>query len=133
MKAIDTLYLVDDDDTYQFIVERTLASFDLVKSIKIFSNGKLAIDFLEAAIDNPDQVPDIILLDLTMPVMDGWQFLENYLLLKPRIGKKITIYVVSSSIDPTDMERAKAISEVTDYIVKPLSKEKLISLLGSLA
>ena len=132
MKAIDTLYLVDDDDTYQFIVERTLASFDLVKSIKIFSNGKLAIDFLEAAIDNPDQVPDIILLDLTMPVMDGWQFLENYLLLKPRIGKKITIYVVSSSIDPTDMERAKAISEVTDYIVKPLSKEKLISMLSSL-
>lgn len=133
MKAIDTLYLVDDDDTYQFIVERTLASLDFVKSIKIFSNGKLAIDFLEAAIDDPDQVPDIILLDLTMPVMDGWQFLENYLLLKPRIGKKITIYVVSSSIDPTDMERAKAISEVTDYIVKPLSKEKLISLLGSLA
>lgn len=132
MKAIDTLYLVDDDDTYQFIVERTLASLDFVKSIKIFSNGKLAIDFLEAAIGNPDQIPDIILLDLTMPVMDGWQFLENYLLLKPRIGKKITIYVVSSSIDPTDMERAKAISEVTDYIVKPLSKEKLISMLSSL-
>ncbi|RIV71126.1 response regulator [Flagellimonas aequoris] len=132
MKAIDTLYLVDDDDTYQFIVERTLASLDFVKSIKIFSNGKLAIDFLEAAIGNPDQIPDIILLDLTMPVMDGWQFLENYLLLKPRIGKKITIYVISSSIDPTDMERAKAISEVTDYIVKPLSKEKLISMLSSL-
>lgn len=132
MKEIDTLYLVDDDDTYQFIVERTITNLNLVKSIKIFSNGKLAIDFLEATLGNPDQVPDVILLDLTMPVMDGWGFLENYLLLKPRIGKKIIIYVVSSSIDPIDIQRTQAISEVTDYIVKPLTREKLIAMLNSL-
>ncbi|WP_072879007.1 response regulator [Flagellimonas taeanensis] len=129
MKTIDTLYLIDDDDTYQFIVEKTLNSLNLVNSIKIFSNGKAAIDFLEATIHDIDQIPDVILLDLTMPIMDGWQFLEQYLRFRPRIGKKVVIYVISSSIDPRDMQRAKSISEVTDYIVKPLTKTKLISML----
>jgi CheY-like chemotaxis protein len=129
MKTIDTLYLIDDDDTYQFIIEKTLNSLNLVNSIKIFSNGKAAIDFLEATIHDIDQIPDVILLDLTMPIMDGWQFLEQYLRFRPRIGKKVVIYVISSSIDPRDMQRAKSISEVTDYIVKPLTKTKLISML----
>lgn len=132
MNAIDTLYLIDDDDTYQFIVKKTIRSTRLVKNIKIFSNGKLAIDFLESVLGNVNEIPDVILLDLSMPVMDGWQFLERYFLLKPRIGKKVVIYVVSSSIDPSDVERAKSISEVTDYFVKPLTKEKLILMLESI-
>ncbi|MFD2099008.1 response regulator [Flagellimonas iocasae] len=132
MKDIDTLYLVDDDDTYQFIIERTISSINLVKSIRIFSNGREAIDFLESSLNDPSSIPDVILLDLTMPVMDGWEFLENYLLLKPRIGKKIYIYIVSSSVNPSDVEKAKSISEVTDYMVKPLTKEKLISMLSNL-
>lgn len=132
MKEIDTLYLVDDDDTFQFIIERTITNLELVRSIKLFSNGKQAIDFLEATLGDLGQLPDVILLDLAMPIMDGWGFLENYILLKPRIGKKITIYVVSSSIDPADMQRAKAISEVTDYVVKPLTREKLAAMLQTL-
>lgn len=132
MNTIDTLYLVDDDDTYQFILEKTINRLNLVKSIKIFSNGRLAIEFMKTTINNVDQTPDIILLDLSMPIMDGWEFLEEYMLLKPKIGKKITLYVVSSSIDPADMERAKSINEVTDYIVKPVSREKLVSLLQNL-
>jgi CheY-like chemotaxis protein len=129
MKTIDTLYLIDDDDTYQFIVQKTLNSLNLVNSIKLFSNGKAAIDFLEATFHDIKQIPDVILLDLSMPIMDGWQFLEQYLRFHPKIGKKVVIYVVSSSINPQEIQRAKSISEVTDYIVKPLTKSKLISLL----
>lgn len=132
MREIDTLLLVDDDDTYQFIMERTLANLSFIRSLKIFSNGKEAIDFLESNLEDMDKIPDVILLDLAMPIMDGWGFLENYLLLKPRIGKKIIIYVVTSSIDPMDLERARSISEVTDFVVKPLTKDKLIHLLNSL-
>lgn len=132
MNEIDTLYIIDDDDTHQFIVQRAISSINVVNSIKIFSNGKLAIDFLDGALKSKEAIPDVILLDLNMPVMDGWEFLEHYFLLKPRIEKKIYIYVVSSSVNPSDMERAERISAVTDYIVKPLSREKLIKLLSNL-
>jgi CheY-like chemotaxis protein len=132
MTKLNTLYVIDDDDIYQFIMERAIADTELVNLIKTFPNGKEAIQFLESAIGRPELLPEVILLDLTMPVMDGWQFLEKYLLLKPRVGKIIHIYVVSSSINPADVERAKNISDVTDYVVKPISKEKLINLLKNL-
>jgi CheY-like chemotaxis protein len=61
-----------------------------------------------------------------MPIMDGWQFLEEYILLQPTLGRKIIIYIVSSSISPEDIIRARKITAVTDYIIKPITKEKLI-------
>jgi CheY-like chemotaxis protein len=60
-----------------------------------------------------------------MPIMDGWQFLEEYVTLKPNLSKKITVFMISSSVDPTDLERAKKISEVSDYIVKPITPDAL--------
>lgn len=78
MKKFETLYIVDDDDVYRFIAKKTIEQTGLVELIKTFSNGKEAIQFLESFIDSPELLPEIILLDLTMPVMDGWEFLENY-------------------------------------------------------
>ena len=59
-----------------------------------------------------------------MPIMDGFEFLEKYIMLEPKLGKKITIYVVSSSVSPADVRRINKISEVSDYIIKPITKEK---------
>lgn len=132
MKTIDTLCIVDDDSIFQMLTRIIIEKTQRVQKIKIFSNGKQAIDFLSSVHDQPDKLPEIILLDLNMPVMDGWGFLEEYLLLKPRIGKEILIYVVSSSIDPEDVQRARKISEVTDYVIKPVNQEKLINLLNSI-
>jgi CheY-like chemotaxis protein len=67
-----------------------------------------------------------------MPVMDGWQFLEEWVKLKPKIGKKITIYLSTSSISPVDILRAKEIAEVTDIIFKPITIEKLIDIIKNL-
>ena len=64
--------------------------------------------------------------------MNGWQFLEEYTKLNPYIGKKISIYICSSSISQDDITRAKAINEVTDYIIKPIAKTKLIDLIKNL-
>lgn len=66
------------------------------------------------------EIPELILLDLNMPIMDGWEFLQEFTKLRPKIARPIELYVVSSSINPTDMERARAIQEVSDYIVKPI-------------
>lgn len=133
MKKIKTLCLVDDDDIFQLITQRVIAQTNLVDTIKVFSNGLDAMDFLKSVAKNAAQLPEIILLDLNMPVMDGWEFLEEFTLLKPRLEKKITIYVVSSSIAPSDIQRAEAINEVTDYIVKPITTEKLLDMLKNLS
>jgi CheY-like chemotaxis protein len=117
--------IIDDDDVYQFTVTRTIEKHKLAKKILVFSDGEEAVQFLIDNISKNENLPDVIFLDINMPIMDGWQFLEEYVNLKPRIGKKITIYMVSSSIDSVDTDRAKKISDISDYIIKPIKPEML--------
>lgn len=128
MKKIDSVCIVDDDDIYQFTVRYEIERTQLVDHVKFFSDGEQAIHFLEKVFDQPSQLPDIVFLDINMPIMDGWGFLEEFAQLKPKLGKKITVYMVSSSNNEKDMERARQINEVTDYIIKPVTQDKLLPL-----
>jgi CheY-like chemotaxis protein len=132
MNTVKRMTIIDDDEVYVYLIKKIIKQTNLVDLIKIFGNGLDAIDFLKENSDNPDSLPEIILLDLSMPIMDGWQFLEEYMLLYPKLGRKITIYIVTSSISPSDIIKAKSISEVTDYIIKPITKEKLIEIIHAL-
>ena len=128
MKKINTVCIVDDDDVYQFTVKYEIERTDLVGEIKSFSDGEQAIHFLKQAAHSPALLPDILFLDINMPIMDGWDFLEEFAQLNPSLDKKVIIYMVSSSINQKDVDRAKKINEVTDYIIKPINREKLTSL-----
>ena len=86
---------------------------------------------MKAHADDKSALPDIIFLDISMPIMDGWEFLEEYEQIEAQFEKKIKLYMFSSSISPHDMERAKQFSAVLDFIIKPLSKEKITELLNS--
>lgn len=132
MNRIKQFTLVDDDDLFVFLVTKAIEQTNLVDLIKIFGNGLDALNFLKENKNNVDALPEIILLDLNMPIMNGWQFLEEFTKLNPTIGKKIVIYICSSSISPDDVERAKLISEVSDYIIKPVTKDKLLNILKQL-
>jgi response regulator of citrate/malate metabolism len=132
MRPINLVALIDDDEIVNFIESRIIESTNLVDRIKTFLNGQEAIDFLIKNSDTPDLLPEIILLDLNMPIMDGFEFLKQYILLKPRLGKKIHIYVVSSAVTAPEIERIHQIKEVSDYIIKPITKErfeKIVSVL----
>ena len=107
------------------MIEKT----NLVKEVRVYENGLDAINFIKENMGNLDELPEIILLDLSMPIMDGWQFLKEFVKINPCIGKKITIYIHSSSTSLADIKRAKEIEEVSDYIVKPVSKSSLIELI----
>lgn len=122
---IETVYLVDDDEIYQYTTRKYLEVRHLADKILSFTDGEAALDFLQDHLDSPEELPDLILLDLSMPVMDGWEFLEEFVQIKPRIGKVIEIYIVSSSVNVRDLERARHFSEVSDYIVKPIDDPKL--------
>lgn len=132
MNKIKHLTLVDDDEIFVLLTTKAIEATNLVNLIKVFGNGLDALSFLKENKNNINALPEIILLDLNMPIMNGWQFLEEYTKLNPTIGKKITIYICSSSISPDDIARAKTISEVSDFIIKPLTKNKLIDMIKNL-
>ena len=132
MKTINNMTLIDDDEVFVFLTKKAIERTHLVELIRVFSNGLDAIDFLREHRDNVDALPEIILLDLSMPIMDGWQFLDQFSKLAPKIDKKIIIYLCSSSISPNDIQLAKKNSLVTDYVIKPITKEKLIELIKNM-
>lgn len=134
IKKLNSVCIIDDDIIYHFLAKEEIEFTNMVEKIMFFSNGDKAIQFLTATLGNidPAVLPDIIFLDINMPVMDGWEFLEAYAVLKPRLVKNITIYVVSSSTDIRDFDRARAISEVSDYIIKPVSGNQLEKIFKSL-
>ena len=132
MKKINTLCLVDDDNGFQFLTKRALEQTNMVGEVKVFSNGLEAINFLKDTVENKEELPEVILLDLNMPIMDGWEFVDEYLSLLPKLKKKIYLYIVSSSISQRDYEKAKSYSTITDYIVKPLTKDKFAEIIGGL-
>jgi len=121
--------LVDDDRIYQFTARKTIETIDKVKNIIVFSNGEEAINYLEQHSIYADELPDIIFLDINMPVMDGWEFLEAFSKIGKGLKKPVTIFMVSSSVDESDIRRSKEFGTVSKYINKPVSREKFEELL----
>lgn len=123
--------LVDDDSIFQFTATRLLESSKLAQNILHFENGAEALTFLREKALQKELLPDYLFLDINMPFVDGWMFLEDFTTLKSSLAKDISIYMVSSSIDPRDLNRAKSFSEVSDFIIKPISLEHFQKLLKS--
>jgi len=129
MKPVKYVFLVDDDKLFVFLTKKTIEATNFEGAIKEFGDGREAIDYLKEIAGTNEPLPDIIFLDLSMPIMDGWEFLEEYLEIDAAVRKNITLYICSSSISPHDIERAKSIGAVADFIIKPISKEKFIEML----
>jgi len=125
--------LVDDDKIFQLTASRTIMSANLTDRILQFENGEEALEFLKLNAADSDSLPDYIFLDINMPFVDGWMFLDDYAHLKENLKKEIRIYMVSSSIDPRDIDRAKRNQFVNEYVIKPVSREKFVELLSRAA
>jgi CheY-like chemotaxis protein len=121
-----TIWVIDDDPIYQIIVNKIIKKSELFLSVSNFKNGKEAIDALKDVLDDKITFPNVILLDINMPVMDGWEFMEEMVLLKPQMRQSIQIYIVSSSIALEDKNKAKKYTDIIAYLSKPVNNNDLI-------
>jgi len=121
--------IIDDDPVNNFlcklIIKRALGEI----VIETFIKPDEGLRFLKEEFSSSDnKIPAILLLDINMPAMNGWQFLEHYAKLDEKIKNQVRLYILSSSIDITDKQRAAENKHVIDYIEKPIRKQKLLSI-----
>ena len=134
MEKLSGVLLIDDDDTTNFLNRRLLERLEVTDSIRTFVNGKQAFDYLyNISNDNYDPsnkdyfVPQLIFLDINMPVMDGFEMLDLYERLNEDFRKNIVMAVLTSSTHPQDTETSRKYA--AEYLTKPLSIEKVKNLL----
>lgn len=129
MEKIELVYVVDDDPLYIFSMKKVLKLTEFCEDAQFFKNGQEALDELVPRLES-GKLPDVIFLDISMPLMNGWQFLDH--LVKYPLSKEIKIFIVSSSIDPYDTGKSSSYDIVTDYIYKPITIEKMQELKAKL-
>jgi len=120
--------LVDDDKIFNFLSTKILERMSVAEDIHVALNGEEALTLLNNYYQGSMMLPDVILLDLNMPIMDGFGFLQAFRQLSLPKMERIKIVIVSSSEDPQDIARARELG-VTYYLSKPLTEEKLRSVL----
>ncbi|WP_298893151.1 response regulator [uncultured Psychroserpens sp.] len=119
--------IIDDDSIYVNLIRKIIETKKLCDNLLVFNDGKDGIEYFETILQNLEDefIPEVILLDLNMPVMDGWEFIERFTAIRNKIKKTITLYVVSSSINQSDIAKAKSLSSVKNYLVKPVEIDQL--------
>jgi len=128
MKKVDYVYIVEDDNIASFVIKLELDNNSAFSKNEVFSNGKIAFDELVLCLEKGGKIPDLILLDINMPVMDGWEFLEVFSRLT--FNKKISVLILTSSINPEDVEKSKIYNVVKGFFSKPLTSGKLDEILA---
>ena len=125
-KKLNCILLVDDDPDDNFYHQIIINEMNIVNHIDIVINGIEAIAYLKKGNQIP---PEIIFLDLNMPKMNGWEFLEQYKHLNIAQKAKVLIVILTTSANPDHIKRAKEIQDVTGYETKPLTKELMMEIL----
>ena len=127
MKKLNSIGVIDDDPITVFGIKKMLNSLDLSDTIKTYANGKEAIDDIRNMLTNGESIPEVIFLDINMPSMDGWQFLEEFISLP--LDYKVRINILTSSIDPADRQNWEFYKEKThhliDYKNKPIRRAEI--------
>ena len=118
-----TIVYAEDDLDDLFIMTQAFQKHDHIEVLHA-PDGKKAMLMLES-MAGENSLPCLVILDINMPVMNGWEFMDEFVKIRPGLSKKIDIYILSSSTDSHDIQKAKSNPAITGYIVKPLTPQLL--------
>jgi CheY-like chemotaxis protein len=122
---VANLWIIDNDPMVSFYIKRLTELGALADIITIYDSPRGAVDYLVMHKNSMQHLPDIILLDIYMPEMDGWEFIQEFQKIKDQLTKNIEIHIISSSNHPKDISRAESFPEVKAYLQKPVTLEAL--------
>lgn len=128
MKLFKSILLIDDDDATNYLHKFYINEWDITEKVYVAINGKEAIEFLRNNKDFHQEKPSLILLDINMPVMNGFEFLEEYAKLEESMKASTVVVMLTTSLHPRDVERADLFPELKAYINKPLTKEEIVGI-----
>ncbi len=124
MQKLDCIILVDDDEVTNYVHESVIEDADAAKDVRVAEDGQQALNLLQELEAKESPCPNLIFLDINMPVMNGFEFLNAYQQMKGQFKQPVIIVMLTSSLNTQDVARARA-AGATDFLDKPLTPEKL--------
>jgi CheY-like chemotaxis protein len=128
MMKLKHLLLVDDDPTTNFFNEHLIGKMNIFSDIHVAENGQVALDKIKE-LEERGESPDMILLDINMPIMNGFEFLDQYEKLNDKVKSSVVVCMLTTSLAKEDLEKSKEYDVLSDYIDKPLYEAKMRELI----
>lgn len=120
-RKLHSILLVEDDEATNFISQMVIKKMDCADHIQVAWDGAEALDYLKACKSNGTGQPELILLDINMPGLNGWEFLDEYHKLEEHEKGKVVVVMLTTSMNPDDHERARKHPDVSGFRNKPLT------------
>jgi CheY-like chemotaxis protein len=126
LKKINAVFLIDDDAINNYINARLIKRLEIADDLIVSLNGREALNYLSERVANSGDCPSLILLDINMPVMDGFEFVNSFKSLGGFDNKdEVVIYMLTTSENVKDIEKARKYPEISGLLNKPLTEEKI--------
>ena len=130
-KKLNCVLLIDDDESTNFLHEVIIGQAGITEKVLAVQSGKAALEYLTSKENGKHPQPDLIFLDINMPGMNGWEFMDEYKKLSEEQQGKFVVVMLTTSLHPEDEAKARTMSEIHDFRNKPLTVEMLQEIMES--